>query len=407
MKKILALLFCSMFVSAAFSAQIDRSTFAPTLTMNGGLEWSIDLETAASGFINTSSFSLVVPIIGPQSYSTLPADVYGKINVKDLTLQIGGNPPALSLPRNVTAQLVFKPFYVQVFGSPDAGLKAKTEIPISAPASERVNFTSNSEYAAGTQFGISAETAPDAPFIFDIRLLSLGIPGENTANKYEVGGDIVASVIPEVMAVDFSFMITPKAGDNWTGVDTFGGLAIPFYFDVINGLSVTPAIDFAWTPAETKEFNFNISAVAKLDVTGPNLRDGKASSVKFLSALNTKQDLSFELSLSEPNEGGFIEGLGFGVSGSWLNIRTKSKNTWDIAANVGYYAKFDDFNSLSPTVAFSYGSDGNGTLTPKLVFENRNQIPNTTFRLDYSPPEWSFSDRFDLGTFKATAEISF
>jgi len=377
------------------------------------VQWGIDLDSGVSGFANTPTFTIYLPLITYGSMtSTGSGDFYGEIDLTNIEIGIAYNVlplnPATGNTGNVTATgfnngiqvywvqkvdtavdalaatavsayIVAKPWNMQfgvyaapsmalghgiylsqtdaVYGTIALGTAPGTAIDATlnpvVPVSETAAILATPYGVAGTyvQYGKATD-----PLMITAKVLSSGDWTGTVARSYAFGADGQVLMAPLTIGFGAYQGINNPDAIAWPGAPTQGyltvGLAQP-----MDAMKV--AADVKADLSMGTAFDYELSADAFLYISAANDKDGKPQYVNWVTAnvlygsATSYNDLSVHFAAVEDATNGFVPGLGLKVEGNLVNIMHAM--AYDVIANASYKVVVNPDVSLTPAVVFWYG----------------------------------------------------
>ncbi len=384
MKKALVILL-ALIVSVGAFAQTQADQVA-TVSGDATLEWGVDLDSKATGFKNSSTMSVKLPIITKGTVTKGgDGDVYGEIKFKDLEWNLTSAPLAGAVAGSVESTIYFKPFSVSVFNAPSLSPYKNAQIVDGDVTGAVAGFT------YGTTIKYDQE-----PVTFGVKVLSKGDWTANTNNDYAAGMDFTFVAVKDVAKINLS---AAMAFGGTTAV--FAGLDAPITIaDVVKGLVITPAVDLDIGTA----VKFDAGANVQLKLSDKN-SDDKLADVTFKAFYGQDSDLEIKLAFQEPLSACLIENVALNAAFQMIDVLKETPLAWKLDAGAGYKLVIDDTNNVVANASFATDQASANSLKMDVTFTN-TQVANTTISVKYESGNLLASTAV-LGKIVAAAKVKF
>jgi hypothetical protein len=389
MKKLSILLIGLLLLGGFASADVMMEP-AVALTGSATVTWGLDLNTNATGFMNTATGDLVITFVAEATdeHSGGMDDLYGKIIITDyeLTLSPAG---AGGSTGTITAAIVMAPATIWIYAAPtmswgNVASKDATAANI-APA-----LTSGIGAVIG---GITLELDLD-PATVKIYVVSDGdwvTAPVNTNNDYGTGADV--TVVVDIVTIKLGGYYGWFNAAATAGATAQAKLALD---DVLNGVTVTLGADLGDL---TGTLVWEIGLGTVLNLTEANADDDKGNVAVDLF-IDNNNDLDIQLSVTEPTAGGFVDMVGATVTAQIFDVLATL--VWNIDVT-GEYSS----GGLRPYFGFGYGSDTVFNLNLGVALgADFTGIDLTTITIDYISTQLSPAPA-DNGILTVAAKIAY
>jgi hypothetical protein len=360
MKKALVILLALITVGAF--AQVTAADQVPTISGNATLSWGLDIDAKTTGFANTGTWAVKLPLITKASVTKGEGDVYGFIKFTDVEWNLTSPALAGAATGAVEATLFFKPFSVSVYSAPTLSPYKNAAIVDGDAAGSVAGFT------AGTTVKYD-----QAPITFALKVLSKGDQVANVNNDYAIGADATFVAVADVAKVNVSYaMAVGGTFAAYIGVDAPITLA-----SIGKGLTITPAADFSIASATEMDFG------SKFELKLSDKIDDKLTLLTAQVFFGQDKDLEAKVAFDEPLVDGMIKNVAAGASFQLTDILKETPMAWKLMANAGYKAIIDDKDNVVANAAFSLDQASAKSLTADVTFTN-TAIANTTITVAYT-----------------------
>lgn len=253
MKKLFLMLLAIALVGSFAFAEV-TGVEAPTLSGEVSTFFGYNLMEEASGFENSSSVDVVVPLAGGSATNAGEGDIYAEITIEDIEISFSTDDEDASYDASISAKIVMGDMYVKL-GNPDlnynyANLDTDPQTDADDTDAE-VDFNADVAGDDGISFG----------YVTEAFSVEVGIASKNDAFS---DSDLGAALVPEddstswydsneTDEIDAEDPVTPNADNEYVfGFNasvTAGPATIPVYFaydatytaaDALMGLGAAP-----------------------------------------------------------------------------------------------------------------------------------------------------------------------